>query len=137
MTLFNRFKSQSISTRYLGVCPRSQVFVGKSNGFDAFLLWNVQDPRIPKFSTDSLNSLIEGEILEGTDFEPSDYKYWTLKYGHIVRLQHVQTGLMSKPFILCRVADRNWIEYNHCGIFNNFTIQLVQSLQVKSLNFKE
>jgi hypothetical protein len=117
VALFNRFKSQSISTRYLGLCPRLQSLIGKSNDFDMFLIWNVQDPRLPIHTTDSVNQLLQGEIISGHTFESSDPKYWNLKYGQIVRLQHVQSGFISKPFVLCRVADRNWIEYNLCGTF--------------------
>jgi hypothetical protein len=125
VALFNRFKSQSISTRYLGYNSKIKSFIGKSNDYDAFLIWNVQDPRLPEFEMPTshinhlmgMNQLIEGEITSVKSFEVPDANHWTLKYGQIVRLQHIQSGLMSKPFVLCRVADRNWIEYNLCGIF--------------------
>lgn len=76
------------------------------------MIWNVQDPRLPNFNAQSTDALIDGEVFYKSTFESSDATYWTLKYGQIVRLQHIQSGLISKPFVLCRVADRNWIEYN-------------------------
>lgn len=129
VTLFNRFKSQSISTRYLGMNSKFQSFIGKSNDFDAFFIWNVQDPRLPAINAQSSNALIDGEIVSGNTFESSDAKYWTLKYGQIIRLQHVQSGLFSKPFVLCRVADRNWIEYNLSVGETNEPLSQVSQLQ--------
>ncbi len=119
MVFFNRFKSQSISTRYLGYSSEMKSFIAKSNDYDAFLIWNVQDPRLPPFEMSDkmgVNPLIEGEITCANSFQSSNSKHWTLKYGQIVRLQHIKSGLMSKPLVICRVADRNWIEYKLCGI---------------------
>lgn len=110
MALFNRFKSQSVSTKYLAL--KNQTFIGKSNDFDAFLIWNVRDPRLPSCTEEPRNDIVDGEIVPRNPIDITDADYWTLKYGQIVRLQHVQSGLLSKPFILCRVADRNWIEFN-------------------------
>ena len=114
ITLFNRVKSQTVSTRYLAVHSKSKAFIGKPKDWDIFTLWSLSDPSRPALrplsSLKNTSGLIPFRIDKTSNQDSRSHEAVTLRYGEPVLLHHIQSGLVSAPFIICRMADRNWVE---------------------------
>jgi hypothetical protein len=112
VAFFNRVKSQTISTRYLGLDTKTQQFIGKANDWDAFVIWDVLDPRIPSSVSLYQPTSLLHSIAAHTVFPLNEIirEEDALVYGQTILLQHLKTGLMSQPLLLCRIADKNWVE---------------------------
>ena len=135
IALFNRVKSQTVSTRYLAVPdsnPHQKTLEGKPHDWDAFIIWAVDDPRRP--STSQLcpsSGLLVSQALHGQDLIPEDTESGEVElktpliYGQKVVLQNSRTGVTTRPVVFCKLADRNWAEVRFQGEFH-FKFELIE-----------
>ena len=80
------------------------------------MIWNVCDPRIPSLQSIASPGLIASKATHSVFVSEAEAELGTLEYGQTVVLQHLKTGLLTRPFVICRIADRNWVEVSVQGM---------------------
>ncbi|KAI9283288.1 hypothetical protein BY458DRAFT_543572 [Sporodiniella umbellata] len=115
VSLFNRIRSQTVSTKYLGVSTKTPLsfpgieketktsegtcFVARMNSWDPFVIWIV-DPSSPQETDPSLYPPPPAIALKNKTGEPVP-----IHYNQPVVLQCLTTGLVS-PVMVIRKVDR-------------------------------
>ncbi|KAI7867383.1 beta-trefoil DNA-binding domain-containing protein [Spinellus fusiger] len=110
ISLFNRIRSQTVSTKYLGVSrhgghtqqmtdPNGTCFVARTSAWDPFVIWIVDTERKTPSLPSSLYPLPPAIALAKTP-EPTP-----IHYNQPVVLQCVTTGLVS-PVMIIRKIER-------------------------------
>ena len=106
VALYNRVKSQTVTTRYLGMDGSPVEWISKTNEWDVFTIWLSTDPRIDKSSLSSNQETQNGSNSSQDSFTQSIDLY----YGSSIILQHVKTGYMTNPMVIYQCIDKNIIE---------------------------
>ncbi|RKO91269.1 hypothetical protein BDK51DRAFT_43053 [Blyttiomyces helicus] len=161
IALFNRVRSQTVTTRYLGVAGPELVSIEGS--WDAFLIWSVNDPRFDAQAAPGISpiqSALLGDrgLVDAANDHPQRDLVWTVPsagggggagwmapgdhvvkaephapdwmegaisaFGHVpqairydepVVLQHVGTGLVTRPLIARKLEGRMNAVVTHLG----------------------
>ncbi|ORX45669.1 hypothetical protein DM01DRAFT_1339899 [Hesseltinella vesiculosa] len=116
ISLFNRIRSQTVSTKYLGVSNNEQAnngtcFVARTNAWDPFVIWIVDTSRSPEQAA-TMTPRISHHPLHH-DFPPPPAialqsglePPMAIHYNQPVVLQCVSTGLVS-PVMVIRKVDK-------------------------------
>lgn len=114
VALFNRVRSQTVSTKYLGVSslPDSGTcFVTRTSSWDPFLIWIVDlhrssDAPVPKHHPDNPHYPAPPAIAIQTSAGQSPI---ALHYNQPIVLQCVTTGLVSPVMIIRRVDKASMV----------------------------
>jgi hypothetical protein len=115
LTLFNRVKSQSGTTRFL---TRSEETLScNANLWDAFTVWNISEIQdfLDKIDLTLCNIPEKDFFLQLPDEKQRMLNYFTLnvprkagktlEYGTKVIFQHYETGKLTIPFVIHRLQD--------------------------------
>ncbi|KAI7901571.1 uncharacterized protein BX663DRAFT_513323 [Cokeromyces recurvatus] len=120
VALFNRIRSQTVSTKYLGVSSTendaSTCFVARTNSWDPFIVWIVDTTRSP----DSIQPpLVHHPDDPQFPAPPAIAIQYTksqqqqqpiaLHYNQPIVLQCVTTGLVSPVMVIRRVDKGSWV----------------------------
>ncbi|KAI9315166.1 hypothetical protein BX666DRAFT_2028747 [Dichotomocladium elegans] len=119
ISLFNRIRSQTVSTKYLGVSTGDQTkrgtntngtcFVARTGSWDPFVIWIVDTSRTPDISTAPLkhhpaNPSYPPPPAIAMQIDSSQQPL-AIHYNQAVVLQCVTTGLVS-PVMVIRKVDK-------------------------------
>ncbi|RKO91268.1 hypothetical protein BDK51DRAFT_29425 [Blyttiomyces helicus] len=149
IALFNRVRSQTTTTRYLGVM--GHTLVSSESSWDAFLIWAVNDPGFDAHTAPGISPIQSARVgdrglVDRTRDHPQCHLVWTvpsagggggprgrmaegqrrppsdglvvdaiaavgrvpraIRYDEPVVLQHVGTGLVTRPLIARKVEGR-------------------------------
>ncbi|KAI9481070.1 MAG: hypothetical protein EXX96DRAFT_565265 [Benjaminiella poitrasii] len=131
IALFNRIRSQTVSTKYLGVSSsttlkstdqqdastgRNACFVARTSSWDPFIIWIVDTTRSPDLPQSPLphhpdNPQFPAPPAIAIQYtkSPQQHQPIALHYNQPVVLQCVTTGLVSPVMIVRRIDKGSWI----------------------------
>ncbi|KAL5036964.1 hypothetical protein RTP6_004472 [Batrachochytrium dendrobatidis] len=127
IALFNRVRSQTISTRYMSVSQDGSKLTSRHTPWDTFIIWLESDPVYiaRKANFDGNNKSVVSDDVRSLDFESNSRKesLWnvdgensqlfkdkpesTIHYGNTVVLENLMTGLLTVPLIVRRVNGKS------------------------------
>jgi hypothetical protein len=117
ISLFNRIRSQAVSTRFLGINENGMV--GKAQGdWDLWRIWSWED----SVEITGKHMRYEGYLLQIDSVFPKtlckDRYGQLIRYGETVVLEHVMTGVCTTPLIIRAIINRNSVAISNMNVEN-------------------